>query len=269
MITGGSRRNLLGAGALVALSASATFPLVAKPATKTVLIPKGVYQSFFPEAPARGIAPVTPKIAVERFELDIFPVTNSQFLDFVTKNPKWRRGQISALFASNTYLKHWTGPEELGPSAPADSPVVNVSWFAATAYCESQGKRLPTTAEWEYVGAPGQFASTLTDNPETIILEWYGRPTVSIQPKVGLTPPNRFGVYDLHGLVWEWTHDFNSIMITNDARGDSSAEEGLFCGAGALGGADPSAYSTYMRMAFRSSLKGGFSLGNLGFRCAK
>src|SRR5262245_32260203 len=99
-----------------------------------VLIPAGSY------APLLRMKDEPERVAVAAFWLDARPVTNAEFLEFVRANPKWRRSQISALFADRGYLGDWGGDLELGPNAPADSPVVRVSWFAARAYAKSQGK---------------------------------------------------------------------------------------------------------------------------------
>ena len=81
--------------------------------------------------------------------------------------------------------------------------------------------------------------------------------------------PNLHGLYNLHGLVWEWTSDFNSALITGDARGDTGIERSLFCGAGSLGASDRSNYPAFMRFGLRSSLKAAYTVHNLGFRCAQ
>ena len=74
---------------------------------------------------------------------------------------------------------------------------------------------------------------------------------------------------DLHGLVWEWTSDFNSAIVTGDARGDTGLERNLFCGAGSLGAKDTGNFPAFMRFGMRSSLKASYTVHNLGFRCAK
>lgn len=232
-----------------------------------VTIPAGTYRVFLAERKALGAALSFPEIQIKSFELDRFPVSNQQFLSFLTTHPNWQRSQASRLFVDSAYLKHWAGDLDLG-NVDRESPVVYVSWFAARAYCQCLGKRLPTTNEWEYAAAPTQFVEDGRD-AEAVILEWYGRPTPSQLPKLGSSLVSKLGVHDLHGLVWEWTQDFNSAMIGDDGRKGSSSERGFFCGAGALGSLDPAAYATFMRVAFRSSLKGGFALGQLGFRCAK
>jgi formylglycine-generating enzyme required for sulfatase activity len=73
----------------------------------------------------------------------------------------------------------------------------------------------------------------------------------------------------LHGLVWEWVADFNTAMVTGDARGDTGLDRQLFCGSGSQGARDVQNYPAFMRYAFRSSLKASYCVHNLGFRCAK
>lgn len=64
-------------------------------------------------------------------------------------------------------------------------------------------------------------------------------------------------------------HHFNTAFVTGESRGDTALEKSMFCGSGAVGAADPSDYAAFMRFGFRSSLKGNFTVANLGFRCVK
>ena len=57
--------------------------------------------------------------------------------------------------------------------------------------------------------------------------------------------------------------------MTGESRGDTTLERNLFCAGGALSAGDPSNYAAFMRYAFRSSLKGNYAVGNLGFRGAR
>ncbi len=234
-------------------------------------IPAGSYESFVPERKSQGAPLQTPVIAVAAFDIDRTPVTNEQFLSFVKREKSWQRAQASRLFVDAGYLMHWQDPLHLGHQSLAKSPIVNVSWFAARAYCKSLGKRLPSTFEWEYIAGPDFYGTTAEEKEQYLqtILEWYSRPSTKNISAVGSVTKHRLGVQDLHGLVWEWTGDFNSIIASQESREDSSPDAAMFCGAGSLGGKDPSNYASYMRFAFRSSLKGGFSLAHLGFRCAR
>jgi formylglycine-generating enzyme required for sulfatase activity len=75
-------------------------------------------------------------------------------------------------------------------------------------------------------------------------------------------------VHDLFGLVWEWVLDFNSAMLTTDARNAGTKDSLAFCGGGAINATDKANYPSFMRVAFRSSLRADYTTNNLGFRCA-
>lgn len=211
---------------------------------------------------------------VEAFFLDQYAVTNAQYLAFVSAQPGWQRSRVPRLFADPTYVRHWQ--DDLLP-APADaalwhSPVTYVSWFAARAYCRWQGKRLPTTAEWEYVALASAEAPDGRGDPTYTrrLLEWYAVPTPTVLPSIGSGGKNYWGVYDMHGLIWEWVEDFQTAIVTGESRGDSDLERQLFCGAGATNVAEQERvnYPAFMRSAYRSSLQGHYTVANLGFRCA-
>lgn len=207
------------------------------------------------------------------FLLDRHPVTNAEYLEFVRANPKWRRSQVRRLFADPSYLEHWKGDLEIGGNAGAldRQPVRFVSWFAAKAYCAWKGGRLPTTVEWEFAAGAGYNGADGTQEPEFVraVQEWYATPAPGMLPAVQSRRPNYFGIHDLHGLVWEWTSDFNSAIVTGDARGDTGLDRQLFCGAGSLGANDRGNFAAFMRFGFRSSLRAPYTVHNLGFRCAK
>lgn len=210
------------------------------------------------------------EVAVKPFCLDVLPVTNEDFLRFVRANPRWQRAVVKRLFADESYLKNWASDLELGPNAAPNAPVTFVSWFAAKAYAQWSGKRLPTTAEWELVAAAGYTnVDGEVDQPfKRDLLTWYASPAQKLA-NVGAGRTNFWGVHDLHGLVWEWVADFNTSMVTGDARGDTGLDRQLFCGSGAVGAKDVSNYAAFMRYGFRSSLKADYCVHNLGFRCAK
>lgn len=247
----------------VLLTASELTAADLPPPPGMVSIPGGSYKPLY----AKG----TKARSVESFYIDVTQVTNAQFLNFVTKHPEWRRSRIEAKLADKNYLSHWAGDLDLGDDKLSDAPVVHVSWFAAKAYCESKGKRMPTQDEWEFVARAD--ATRLDASSEQVfqgqLLEWYSKPASSALENVHSAAKNIHGLRGLHGLVWEWVHDFNSTMVVGDSRGDGSLERRLFCGAGSLLAADVSNYAAFMRYAFRSSLKGDYCVSSLGFRGAK
>jgi formylglycine-generating enzyme required for sulfatase activity len=229
------------------------------------LISGGAYHPLF-----RAV-PDLKEVSVKPFCLDALPVTNEKFLEFIGANPRWQRSRVKRLFADERYLNNWAGDLELGTNALPHQPVVWVSWFAAKAFAQWQGKRLPTIAEWELAAAasPAQSNGAKDDAFQRDILRWYSAPSPSVLPTVGQSRKNFWGVQDLHGLVWEWVSDFNSATVTGDARGDTGLDRQLFCGAGAVGAKDVGDFPAFMRYGFRSSLKAAYTVHNLGFRCAK
>jgi formylglycine-generating enzyme required for sulfatase activity len=209
-------------------------------------------------------------VEVPPFLLDRTPVTNADYLAFVRTHPEWRRSRVSRLFADESYLHRWRGELDPGPEAPGASPVVCVSWFAARAYCAAQGGRLPSVAEWELVAAADETRRDASRDPRFLdrVREWYSRPSPPVLPAVGHTFRNAWGVDDMHGLVWEWTLDFNSALVSGESRGDASLERSLFCGAGATNAADFADYAAFMRFAYRASLEARYTTAQLGFRAA-
>jgi len=225
-----------------------------------VLIKEG---SFVPLYGAVSKNPVV----VKSFYMDVYPVTNAEFLEFVKKNPSYQKSKIKGIFADKSYLSYWATDFDFGNAKP-NSPVTGVSWFAAKKYCECEGKRLATMDEWEYVA----MADTKKIDARTkkefneYILSWYEK-SKTYENEIGKTFKNYWGVYDMHGLVWEWTSDFNSIFLSGESRKDKSTDKNLFCGGGSVNATDLMDYAAFMRYAFRGSLKAQYSTRNLGFRC--
>ncbi len=213
---------------------------------------------------------VAAPVAVAAFRLDRRPVTNADFLAFVREHPRWRRSGVARLFAEAGYLRHWKDDLDPGGVDVAQQPVTHVSWFAAKAFATWKGRRLPTTDEWELAAAAGFATREGRAEPtfQRLIARWYASPAPETLPEVGSRPPNVDGIQDLHGLIWEWTSDFNSALVTGDARGDTGLDRQLFCGGGAAGATDPADFPGYLRYGFRSSLRAAYALHNLGFRCA-
>lgn len=209
-------------------------------------------------------------VTVDAFSIDVYPVTNAQFVTFLKKNPAYSRSKIKGLFADKSYLSHWESDFNYGKTNLSNAPVTNISWFAAKKYCECQGKRMPTMDEWEYVAMADEkrIDARTKEAFNSYILSWYEKPKTFANP-VGKTFKNFWGVYDMHGLVWEWTSDFNSIFLSGESRKDKDTDKNLFCGSGSVNASDLMNYAAFMRYGFRASLKAKFTTKNLGFRCAK
>jgi formylglycine-generating enzyme required for sulfatase activity len=234
--------------------------------TRYAGLPGGTFKSALRYEDAKGKG-----VRIAPFALMRLPVTNAQFLAFVQQHPEWQRDRVAGVFAEQRYLQQWAGPTTLGAQARGDQPVTWVSWFAADAYCKSIGARLPTWSEWEYAAAADERKRDARADPawRERILGWYARPSNTALPRAGLQAPNAYGVQDLHGLVWEWTDDYASLLVSGDNRDQGDPDRQKFCGAGALSMDDRDNYAVLMRVAMLSSLEARDATANLGFRCAR
>lgn len=229
--------------------------------TKMNLIKGGSYKPFFGSTE-------TPDVQVQDFYLDVTPVTHQQFAEFVKNNPKWQKGNVKKIFADENYLNSWALPNT-APTEFSNKPVNYISWFAAKTYCECQGKRLPTLEEWEYVAMASPKKRDARKDSLFIkkILSGYETPKTYLFD-IGKTEANIWGIKDLHGVVWEWVYDYNSVILGKESR-KRREDNADFCGAESVGTTDLMNYAAFIRFALRASLKANFCIANLGFRCAK
>lgn len=184
-----------------------------------VLIPAGEYLMGSNNENANDREKPIHKVYVEAFCIDIYPVTNTQYKEFIDANPHWckptkhyRRNKTRQIMNSilrkyhgQNYLKDWV--ENDYPEEKADHPVTHVSWYAAMAYAEWAGKRLPTEAEWEKAARGGIAAQRFPwGNRNNSGNEQYDK-EVGVTYPVGKYQANNFGAHDMVGNVWEWCLD--------------------------------------------------------------
>lgn len=219
-------------------------------------IPGGSYHSVLPEVEGEPVQ-------VSPFRLDVTAVTNGMFLDFLKKNPRWRRSGIPAIYAGSNYLNHWKDDLVPGESVDPDEPVTRISWFAANAYCGWQGGRLPTLNEWEYAAQAMDFNSGAeADRFSRELIGWYSAVDAKNTEVVGSTGiENRYGVKDMFGLVMEWVEDFQPPV---------GEDISLDCGTVGRMKGDSTIYSYAMSIRYitRMSFSPTTTTGMLGFRCA-
>lgn len=253
-------------GLIGAAGHASAAPKGVEPPAGMARVGPGVYRPLYPAAPSERELPVA------AFFLDKKPVSNEKFSSFVRAQPAWNRARISRLFADEGYLAHWQAHDELGPSVRAGSPVTHVSWFAAKAYCASLGGRLPTEREWELAAAASETARDGSNDPRWLqrILSFYSQPATSLYlPDAGAGKPNFWGLYDMHGLVWEWIYDYGASLVASDSREKGDSGSNRFCGASGADSRNPTDYASFMRIAMRSSLAAPYTTARLGFRCAR
>ncbi|MBE9091964.1 SUMF1/EgtB/PvdO family nonheme iron enzyme [Microcystis aeruginosa LEGE 11464] len=207
------------------------------------------------------------RVTVSSFYMGRYPITQAQ----------WQAIAATAKIDIDleTNPSHFKGDE---------LPVERVNWYEATEFCKRLSRetkreyRLPSEAEWEYACRAGtttafHFGETITaDLANYRATETYAdEPTGEYRQQTtpgGQFPPNAFGLYDMHGNVWEWCADTwhdnyegaprdGSVWIENGADNRSPLRGGSWC-----------YYPNLCRSAYRSSSnRRGYYYDNLlGFR---
>ena len=263
-----AERNRPRARALAVLSVAAWLATPPAVATATPRHADGAgagrrLSSVLRESAGKGKTGSPAPARVAAFRLDVFPVTNGQFLDFVRQHPEWRRSRVKPLFADRGYLAKWRADLKLAEARAASEPVTNVSWFAAEAYCEARGLRLPTTEQWEYA---------LADQGRDQAWSRNSRSHGSARPIPGISTPSaaaRRMASD--STIWSaWCGNGRSTKQLHDRNGTAQhlrqGRRGILRQR-RIGVRDAADYPAFMRYALRTSLKAAYTVDNVGFRC--
>jgi formylglycine-generating enzyme required for sulfatase activity len=148
-----------------------------------------------------------------------------------------------------------------------DYPVVCVTWYGARQYARQYGKRLPTEAEWEKACRGGNSGKYCFGDDEGKLgsYAWYGEEKGSTHP-VGQKLANAFGLFDMHGNVWEWCEDwydsgyYARSLVQNPTGGGGEYR--------VLRGGSWYSYAVVCRSADRYGNAPGIRSDDYGFRCA-
>jgi len=243
--------------------------------------------------------------SVAEFAIDVFPVRNSDFAEFVeatkyvTAAERTGHSHVFQMTQGPVPLNNpdqwwkavqgacWYNPRP-GTELPGDfseHPVVHVALEDAKAYAAWAGGRLPTEAEWEFAARGGphnaQFAwgDEFAPNGQRMAQVWQGAFPWYYAPggipgtvAVGQFPANGYGLYDMIGNVWEWTQSTFAAPALDKPAGCCSCSpqqdsNTLFTlkGGSHLCAAE---YCLRYRPAARIGIAGASSTSHLGFRCA-
>ena len=156
-------------------------------------------------------------VYLDAFHIDRYEVTNAQYKKFIDADPQWQKDRIPEKYHDGDYLKHWNGNNY--PPNKGNHPVVYVSWYAAMAYAEWRGKRLPTEAEWEKAARGDRYGRDYAwgDSLDASKAN-YGENIGDTTP-VGNYDMNGYGLYDMTGNVWEWCLDeYNADLYSMSPR---------------------------------------------------
>jgi formylglycine-generating enzyme required for sulfatase activity len=227
-----------------------------------VYIPEGRFLMGSPETEKGRNSDEGPQhqVTLEPFYMGKYPVTQAQYKAVMGKNP--------------SYFKSWFKGK--------NRPVEQVSWHDAVEFCkrlsEMTGRtyRLPSEAQWEYAiragtTTPFYFGETITSK----LANYNGNYTYASESKgvyrgkttdVGSFPPNAFGLYDMHGNVWEWCADTWHDNYDGAPTDGSVWEEDTSRNNRVLRGGSWFRSAGFCRAAFRSWYVPVAGLVGVGFR---
>ena len=211
------------------------------------------------------------EVSVSSFYIDKYPVTQGQYKKVMAENPS-----------------RWKGVK---------NPVEQVRWSDAVKYCnarslaeglqpcydlqtwqcnfEANGYRLPTEAEWEYACRAGSKTAYFFGDSSSKMADyaWVDDNSGGKPRQVGKKKPNPWGLYDMHGNVWEWCNDFYQVDYYQESpeenpRGPKTGETKVVRGGAWKFSADSS------RSGYRYNEDPGYSdvcfgYDIYGFRCVK
>jgi formylglycine-generating enzyme required for sulfatase activity len=161
----------------------------------------GDHECYAEEKPTHRVSITRP------FEIGKYQVTQSEYEAIMATNPSYSRG--------------------------ANHPVDGVSWEDAQKFCEAVNRkgdgyhyRLPTEAEWEYAARGGDSSCRYGSLD---VVAWFRDNSGGTTHPVGEKKPNRFGLHDTLGNVWEWVQDWYGITYygrspETDPKGPLSGE---------------------------------------------
>ncbi|WP_455198535.1 formylglycine-generating enzyme family protein [Kaarinaea lacus] len=241
------------------------------------------------------------KVELPAYYIDKYEVTNGQYKQFVraTRYPEpfdWSQNGYNLLEerlkATDVETLRWIASEyfkfdldtrvmnktQLLKAMIEDQalhdrlPVTGVSWKDASNYCQWQGKRLPSEAEWEKAARGTEGLEFPWGNNWDTALANVGDDT---QWEDGIAPVGSyaqnvspFGVYDMAGNVWEWVDDwYQSYPGSTYESEDFGETKKIIRGGG--GGVGHYSLSYFFRSAMRSHAPPNTKNNDVGFRCAR
>jgi formylglycine-generating enzyme required for sulfatase activity len=145
-------------------------------------------------------------VRIDSFAIDIHPVTNEQFVRFLTvMGGEKDSNNLDIIRLKESRINRSGGKLGIEPGY-AKHPVIGITWYGAVAYSKWIGKRLPTEAEWEVAGRGG-LADTMYPFGDTIEksqANFFSSDTTAVMSY----SPNGLGLYDMVGNVYEWCQDW-------------------------------------------------------------
>lgn len=255
------------------------------PEISTALIPAGTFTMGSPETEVDRASDETQhQVTLSAFRMSKYEITNAQFATFLNAKSIGSDGIYAAgayptqvLINASSGLSDWglnyIGGQWIPVSGYENYPVINVTWYGASEYATFMGGALPTEAQWEYACRAGTTTPFNTGDCLTSLQANYNwvypystcTNTVTTYPgktqAVGSYAPNGYGLYDMHGNVWEWCLDwYDKYPNTNQVNPSGSTEGTLRVLRGGNWGYD-AVYCRSARRIYQNPLHNDFYIG--------
>ncbi len=233
-----------------------------------ILLPGGT----FTMGDENGEIDETPhKVTVSPFFIDKFEVTQEEYERVMGSNPskvKGRKNPVEQVRWSDAvrYCNERSQLEGLEPAYDLKT------W---TCRFEANGYRLPTEAEWEYAARAGTTTTYSFGSSEANLRQhgWFKANTGGKPRPVGQLRPNSWGLFDMHGNVWEWCNDFYKVDYyaespQNDPKGPESGDKKVLRG-GCWNSTPDACRSAYRYNESPAYTDACFGYDIYGFRCVR
>jgi formylglycine-generating enzyme required for sulfatase activity len=256
-----------------------------------VFVPEGAFQMGCEPDDTQCQSDESPRheVWLSAYYIDTYEVTNESCAEFLTWHGNDCDGYECVDAASSELRLSESGGVWSADVGYEDHPMVEVSWYGATAYCEAQGKRLPTEAEWEkaakgatehYIypwgetfiasAANVQFSGDPFDDGTTPVGYYNGSDHGGVYQTTDGSSP--YGAHDMVGNVWEWVSDWYVSDYYDEYSTDAwpadpqGPDSGTFR---VLRGGDWGRGDTDSRASNRNWNYPDNSLNAYGFRCSR
>ena len=207
------------------------------------------------------------QIILEAFAMDIHPVTNEQFVQFLdAMGGEKDHNNNDIIRLRESRIKRLSGKLSI-ESGYNKHPIVGVTWYGAVAYAKWIGKRLPTEAEWEIASAGGLIEANYPTGVD--IDRSHANYFSSDTTPVMSYPCNGYGLYDMAGNVYEWCQDWYDYHYYNQSVQEPKNPKGPHQGVyRVLRGGCWKSLKEDLRCSHRHRNNPGTMNGTYGFRCA-
>jgi len=234
-----------------------------------VYISEGEFLMGSPEGVGSAWEHPVHKVYLDGYYIDKFEVTNAQYAKFLNEYGKDTDEQGNKMIFEHEWGVRKVKGKWEPHSGYEDHPVIMVTWYGAAQYAKWAGKRLPTEAEWEKACRAGSTARFCFGDSESLLEEyaWYYNNANKKTHIAGAKKPNAYGIYDMHGNVWEWvsdwfSKDYHYKSPYENPQGPDTGTDKMFCGGSWM------YIATHCRCSSREWFPAWAHFHNTGFRCA-